>query len=51
MSSIITYDKMKSCGPLQKIDLRIQVDHMKPKRFRHFEEYDENPTDIILYGI
>ena len=40
LSPIITYDKMKTYYPIQTVDLRIQVDHISPKKLRLFEEYD-----------
>ena len=51
LSPIITYRKMKDYYPFQIIDLRFQVDHISPKKIRNFEEYDENPLNIILYSI
>ena len=36
---------MKTCYPLQKIDLHFQIDHSTPKKVRFFEEYDDTPTD------
>ena len=51
LSPIMTYDKMKTCYPIQKIDLRFQVDHKSPEKIRLFEEYDNNPTNTIFYII
>ena len=48
---IISYDKMKNYYPIQIIDLRYQVDHISPKKFRLFEENDDNPTNTNLYVI
>ena len=49
LSPNISYDKMKNYYPIQIIDLRFQVDHISPKKFRHFEECDDNPTNTNLY--
>ena len=51
LSPIITYNKMKDYYPIQRIDLRFQVDHISPKKIILFEEYDDNPTNTILYVI
>ena len=51
LSSIITYDKVKTDYPIQIRDLRFQVDHISPKKIRLFEEYDENPVNTILHII
>ena len=42
---------MKKYYPIQVIDLRFQVDHISPKKISLFEEYDNNPTNTILYII
>ena len=45
---------MKNFYPIQVIDLRYQVDHIKPKEVQLFEEYRGNPNHgrffIILIG-
>ena len=51
LSPTIAYDKMKTYYPIQIIDLRFQVDHIFPKKFRLFEEYDPNPVNTNLYVI
>ena len=51
LNPIITYDKMKKYYPIQIIDLRFQVDHISPKKIRHFEEYENNPVNTDLYVI
>ena len=51
LSPIISHDKMKNYYPIQKIELRFQVDHILPKKIRFFEEYDDNPTNANLYVI
>ena len=42
---------MKTYYPTQMLDLRFQVDHIAPKKIRHFEEYDKNPGNTTLYVI
>ena len=42
---------MRTYYPIQTIDLRFQVDHISPKKNRIFEEYNDNPTNSILYII
>ena len=51
LNPIISYDKMKKYYPIQIIDLRLQVDHISPKKIRLFEEYDINPVNNDLYVI
>ena len=51
LSHTMTYDKSKTYYPIQIIDLRFQIDHISPKKNRLFEEYDDNPTNTILYKI
>ena len=48
LPSFISCDKMKNYYPIQRIDLRFQVDHISPKESRLFEEYDDNPTNTNL---
>ena len=40
---------MKVYYPFQIFDLRSQVDHIPPKKIRHFEEYDDNLVNSIIY--
>ena len=49
LNPFLTYDKMKIYYPIQIIDLRFQVDHISPKKFRLFEEYDDYPVITNLY--
>ena len=51
LNPIISYDKMKKYYPIQIIDLRVQVDHLSPKKIRLFEKYDNNPVNTNLYVI
>ena len=51
LSPIVTYDKMKKYYPFRTNDLRFQVDHISPKKTRIFEEYDDNPDNILMYII
>ena len=50
-SPIVTYDKIKDYYPIQRKELRFQVDHISPKKIRLFEEYEPNPTETVLYII
>ena len=49
LSSIITYDEIKTYYPIQVNDLRFQVDYVTPKIIKLHEEYDEDPTNTNLY--
>ena len=51
LNPIKTYDKMKDLYPIQITDLRLQVDHIPPKKIRLFEEYDDNPVITNLFVI
>ena len=46
---------MKNFYPIQVIDLRIQIDHVNPKKIQLFEEYRGEPdnaqTDVRLINI
>ena len=46
---------MKKFYPIQVIDLRIQIDHVNPKKMQLFEEYRGEPdnaqTDVRLINI
>ena len=42
---------MKDYYPIQITDLRFQVDHISPKKIKHFEEYDDNLVNTYLYVI
>ena len=46
---------MKNFYPIQVIDLRIQIDHVNPKKMQLFEEYrgepDKAQTDVRLINI
>ena len=51
LSFIITYDKIKINYPIQKTDLRFQIDHRSPKKTRFIEENVENPVNTDFYKI
>ena len=51
LSPNISWDRMKTYYPTQRIDLRYHVVYVTPKYKRLFDEYDENPTNITLYDI
>ena len=36
---------------MEVIDLMFQVDYVTPKKFRFYEEHDENPIDANFYVI
>ena len=42
---------MKASYTIQTIDLRFQVDHINPTKFRLFEEYRGDPANPILFVI
>ena len=42
---------MKTKYPIQVIDLRIQADHILPKKIQLFEEYRADPAIARLYLI
>ena len=44
---IIAYNKITTYNPIQRIDLRFQIDFSTPKK-RHFEKHDRNPTNTNL---
>ena len=48
---IIKYDKVKPYYPVQRFDLRFQVDYVTPKKIGLFEDYDENPVNTDFYVI
>ena len=45
----ITYPDMKYLYPIQKPDLRHQVDHLTPKKIQLFEEFSEDPNVERLF--
>ena len=51
LSPIITYNKMKNWYYFRVIGLRLQVDHLSPKKIRFPEEYYDNPVTTNLYKI
>ena len=55
MTPFISYPDMKTNYPIQKIDLRFQVDHIAPQKIQLYEEYrDEtanNPNHARLFVI
>ena len=42
---------MKTKYPIQVIDLKIQADHITPKKIQLFQEYREFPISARLYVI
>ena len=42
---------MKKFYPIQVVDLRLQVDHITPKKIHLFEEFSENPDNERLFII
>ena len=51
LKPFINYTDVKNTYPIQVIDLRFQVDHIKPKKIQHFEEYRANPANARLFLI
>ena len=46
-----SYINMKDKYPIQVIDLRLQADHITPKKIQLFEEHIEEPNNARLYVI
>ena len=51
LSPFTSYPDMETKYPIEKIVLRHQSDHIKPKKNQLFQEYDANPDKPRLYLI
>ena len=51
LNPFISYPDMKNFCPKQVIDLRIQIDHINPKKIQLFEEDRNNPDNARLFKI
>ena len=51
LNPFISYTEMRNRYPIQVIDLRLQVDHITPKKIQRFEEYRVDPVNARLFII
>ena len=51
INTFISYPDMKTNYPVEIIDLRHQLDHIKPKKSQVFQEYGTNPDIARLFSI
>ena len=51
LSPFISYPEMKTKHPIEIIDLRLQADHITPKKIQLFLEYGEDPEKARFFLI